>query len=76
MAELSVKGVIALRLEADAVVTNANGKTWTQPAMEPFMVPGTTVDIAGGTTVHIMRSAKAPHGKILQVFSVDDVVTV
>ena len=75
MALVPMHDKIAIMPQADAVVT-INGQTFTIPAATPFTTSLHELDIAAGTVLAVMTSAKAENGKPIQVFSVDAIMTV
>lgn len=74
MTAVSMTDKLAIMAQTDVDVT-VDGNTFTFPAQVPF-TSNTTVDIPTGTILAVMRQTASPGGKHLQVFSVDEVITV
>ena len=75
MATLDMTRILAVMPQADCIVT-IKGQTFTIPATIPFTTNHDTIDVAAGTVLAVMYDPTAPKGKILQVFSIDDIITV
>ena len=74
MATFSMTGVHAVMAQADVAVT-IDGNVFTMPAQVAFTTSAASIDVPAGTILAVMRNPTSPNGKILQVFSADEVVT-
>jgi hypothetical protein len=72
MATISMDGVLAVEVEAQATITTTTG-TVILPAYTPRAFTGEIT--LTGVVVHIMRNATSQAGKPLQVFRIDQVVS-
>lgn len=75
MTAVSMHDKLAVMAQADVVVTVPGG-TFTMPATTPFTSCSGFIDVPAGTVLAVMEDSVAPKGKILQVFSIDYVMTV
>jgi len=75
MAMIDMSDKLAIMPQGDAIIT-VDGATFTVPAMTPFTSSSQQIDVAAGTVLAIMYNTQSPHGKILQIFSIDEIMTV
>lgn len=75
MALFEMCNKLAIMPQTDLDVT-INGNTFTVPANTPFSSSLHQIEITGPVTLAVMYNTQSTSGKTLQVFSVDDVVTV
>lgn len=73
MATISLTGILAIEVEAQATVTTVTGDV-ILPAYTPRAFSGAEITVTGAQ-VHIMRNATAQAGKPIQVFRIDQVVS-
>lgn len=75
MPTFNMQDKLAVMAQADVAVT-INGQVFTVPAATPFTTQRATIDVDVGTVFAIMYGVQATNGEPIQVFSVDEIVTV
>lgn len=74
MTAISMNDKLAVMAQLDVIIT-VGGNVFTVPAATPFTALG-TIDVPVGTVLAIMYEASAQKGKVIQVFSFDEIITV
>ena len=75
MATFNMQDKLAVMAQANVDVT-INGETFQVPAATPFTTQRATIEVAGGTKFAVMYGVQSTHGDPIQVFSIDEIVTV
>lgn len=63
-------------MSASPITITVNGQTFDMLAHVPFSSQVHQIDVPGGTKLAVMYNTQSTHGRTLQVFSVDEVITV
>lgn len=75
MALVSMIDKLAIMLQVETII-QVDGASFTVPGTIPFTSSADFIEIPNGTVIAIMYNAQSPSGKILQVFSYDEIKTV
>ena len=74
MATINMTGIIAVMGDATTSVVDSAGNSYSFPAYQAFSTVGGQATFTGGK-LFIMRNTHSDGGKAIQVFNVDDVVS-